>query len=94
MKPLLVALALTIVLTPAFAGSAEREDTTLFFSFAELGGMLRHPAPAFLDLRLAFRQQQKPVGQQGRIEKNYRWGNGLGFDSYAYPGARPPLWGY
>jgi hypothetical protein len=94
MKLLLVALALTIVLTPAFAGSAEREDTTLFFSFAELTGMLHHPAPALLDLRSAFRQQQKSAGQQGRIEKNFRWGNGLGFDSYAFPGTRPPLWGY
>lgn len=94
MKPLLAAFALTIVLTPAFAGAAEREDTALFFPFAELTDMLRHPAPALLDLRSALRRQQQSAGQQGRVEKNFRWGNGLGFNGYTYRGTHPPLWGY
>jgi len=33
--------------------------------------------------------------QAGSIfEQNLCWGNGLGIDGYAYPGARRPLWDY
>lgn len=94
MKSLLVALALTVVLTPARATAAEREGTALFLSFAEVTGMLRHPASILPEFRSAFRPQHSSARAGERIEKNYRWGNGLGFDGSAYPGARPPLWGY
>lgn len=94
MKPLLAFFALVIVLTPTFAISAEREGTALFLPFEELTGILRHPVPALLDLRSAFRQPWSAPGQAGRIENNYQWGKGLGFDGSAHPGTRPPLWGY
>ena len=91
---LLTAGALGLVCSPTPAQAAEREGATLFFSFAELKDALR-----FSPLRLF------PPGtvsnflpdwheKDDRVEKNFRWGNGLGVDGYAAPGTRRPLWGY
>ncbi|MBI3303787.1 MAG: hypothetical protein HYZ72_17115 [Deltaproteobacteria bacterium] len=95
MKPLLAALALTIVLIPTFAVSAERDGVTFFFSFEELTEMLRHPAPPQLTPRSALQPRGEEAGQESRIEREYRWGNGMGINSYAYPGTQHrPMWGY
>src|SRR5215470_16356724 len=91
---LLTAGVLGLIGSPIQAQAAEREGATLFFSFAELQDALRYSP-----LRLF------PPGSQShflpawhdkdeRVEKNFRWGNGLGVDGYAAPGTRRPLWGY
>jgi hypothetical protein len=91
--PLLAAFALMVLVMPMGTLAAEREGTTLFFSFEDLKQRFSHPAlapwPGF-----GWRPPQERAEQADRIERNYRWGNGLGFDSYIAPGARRPLWGY
>jgi len=94
MKSLLVIFGLVVALSPVGALAAERDGTALFFSFEELSQMLRHPTSPQFDPRSALQPQGEEAGHEGRIEREYRWGNGLGINSYAYPGARRPLWGY
>jgi hypothetical protein len=96
-RSLLTILALTTLLTPTCAFSAERDGTVLFFSFEDLKQVLSHPSlPSLSQLSpsFAWQEQHKAAEQEGPLERNYRWGNGLGVDGYAYPGARRPLWGY
>jgi hypothetical protein len=94
MKPLLVSLALAVVLTPTFAFPVERDGTTLVFSFEELREMLRHPSPQQFIPPLSL-QFQNNEGQDARIEREYRWGDGFGTNRSACPDSlRRPLWGY
>ncbi len=96
-KSLFAALALTLLLTPTYALSTERDGAVLFFSLEDLKQELAHPSlPSLSQLspRFAWREQHETAEQEGLVERNYRWGNGLGIDGYAYPGARRPLWGY
>ncbi|MBI3797840.1 MAG: hypothetical protein HY268_12840 [Deltaproteobacteria bacterium] len=95
-KALVAGVALTALLTPTFARPAEREGTVLFFSMEDLQQALSHPSlPSLSQLAPSFRWRERPeaVEQGGRLEQNFRWGNGLGIDGYTRPGTRP-LWGY
>ncbi len=92
-KTLFTAFALAVLLTPTFAISAERDGTTLFFSFEDLKKELTNPSPSQWYPTFSWRNQQERADQESPIERNYRWGNGLGFDGYTRPGTRP-LWGY
>jgi len=95
-KTLLAGVALSVLLPPAGALAAEREGTVLFFSLADLQQVLSHPSlPSLSQLlpSLAWREQSETQKQDGPLEKNARWGNGLGIDGYTRPGTRP-LWGY
>jgi len=94
MKSLLVIFGLVVALSPVGALAAERDGTALFFSFEELSQMLRHPTSPQFDPRSALQPQGEEAGHEGRIEREYRWGNGLGINSYAYPSTHRPLWGY
>jgi hypothetical protein len=91
---LLAAFALMVLGMPMGTLAAEREGTALFFSFEDLQQQFSHPTLAPLGLSFAWRPQPERAEQATRIERNYRWGNGLGFDSYVSPGAHRPLWGY
>src|SRR5262245_14351226 len=95
-KALLTGVALSTLLTPVSALAAEREGTVLFFSVEDLQQALSHPSlPSFSQLAPSFAwQQEQPEAaeQDGRLERNARWGNGLGVDGYTRPGTRP-LWG-
>jgi len=93
-KSLLAAFALTMMLTPAYAFSAERDSTALFFSFDDLKKELSKPDFSQLSPGFSWRNSQEQADREGPIERNYRWGNGLGFDGYTAPGVRRPLWGY
>ncbi len=93
-KPLLAALALAALLTPTCAISAERDSTVLFFSFDDLKKELSKPDLSQLYPSFSWRNPQEQADQKSPIERNYNWGNGLGFDSYTSPGVRRPLWGY
>jgi hypothetical protein len=98
-KALLTAVALLVLLPPAAALAAERDGTVLFFSLEDPQQALSHPSPfslpPFLQLSPSFGQREQPDAekQDGPLERNYRWGNGLGVDGYTRPGTRP-LWGY
>jgi len=98
-KALLAALALLVLLPPAGALAAEREGTVLFFSLEDLQQALARPSPFSLSLFLqrspSFARREQPAAekQDGPLERNSRWGNGLGVDGYTRPGTRP-LWGY
>jgi len=96
-KALLAAVALLVLLPPAGALAAEREGTVLFFSLEDLQQALSRPSPfsLFLQLSSSFAQREQPEAetQDGPLERNARWGNGLGVDGYTHPGTRP-LWGY
>lgn len=87
-------LALAVLLMPISAMAVQRDGTVLFFSLEDLTQALSKPtlpdlSPSFL------RQNLLPqTHQESPIEQSYRWGNGLGVDGLAYPGARMPLWGY
>jgi len=62
----------------------------------DLQWALSHPAlPSFPQLlpSFAWQEQPKAAEQDGRLDRNARWGNGLGIDGYTRPGTRP-LWGY
>ncbi len=94
---LLALLAFTVLLTPTCALSAEREGTVLFFSFDDLKKELSHPSlPSVSQLAPSFtwRALQDQAYEEGPIERDYRWGNGLGFGGYANPWTPRPLWGY
>jgi hypothetical protein len=93
-KSLLAAFALTMILTPAYAFSAERDSTALFFSFEDLKKEFSKPDFSQLPPSFSWRDAQEQANREGPIERNYRWGNGLGFDGYTSPGVRRPLWGY
>ena len=95
-KALLAGVALTVLLTPPFAQSAEREGVVLFLSFEDLQQMLFQPSlPALWQLPSSFAWRERPEAaeQDGSLERNYRWGNGQGIDGYKRPGTRP-LGGY
>ena len=97
-KILLAGVALSVLLTPLGALSAEREGTVLFFSLEDLQQALFHPSlpslPSLSQLSpsFAWREQSEAAEQDGPLERNFRWGNGLGVDGYTRPGTRPP-WG-
>jgi hypothetical protein len=94
---LLAVLAFAVLLTPTYALSAEREGTVLFFSFADLQQELSHPSlPSLSPLSpsFAWRALYDQAYEEGPIERNSRWGNGLGFGGYANPWTPRPLWGY
>jgi hypothetical protein len=93
-KSFLAALTLTSLLLPAYAFSAERDSTALFFSFEDLKNELSKPDFSQLYPSFSWQNSQEQADREGPIERNYRWGNGLGFDSYNTPGVRRPLWGY
>jgi hypothetical protein len=95
-KALLAGVALSVLLPPACAMAAEREGTVLFFSVEDVQQTLSHPSlPSFSQLvpSFAWRERSEAAEQDGRLERNSRWGNGLGVDGYTRPGTRP-LWGY
>ena len=98
-KALLAAVALLVLLPPAGALAAEWEGTVLFFSLEDLQEVLSHPSPfslpsfSQLSPSFALREQPDAESQDGPLERNSRWGNGLGVDGYTRPGTRP-LWGY
>jgi len=96
---LLAGVALSILFTPPFARSAEREGAVLFFSVEDLQEMLSH-SPHFLLSSLwqsppsfAWQEQAEAAEQDGPLERNARWGNGQGIDGQSRPGTHP-LWGY
>ena len=92
----LVVLACSVLLTPAYAVSAERDGTVIYFTFEDLNQMFSHSSPpSFRQIFPGFswRDQREQPGQQRHIERNYRWDNGRGFDDSTRPGTRP-LWGY
>jgi hypothetical protein len=94
---LLAALAFAVLLTSTYAMSAEREGTVLFFSFDDLKQELSHPSlPSLAPLSPSFtwRALHDQAYEEGPIERDSRWGNGLGFGGYANPWTRRPLWGY
>jgi hypothetical protein len=89
---LLALLTLTALLAPSGAMAAEREGTVLFFSFADLKQLLCHPAFPALSARspsCVWREQYEAAEQEDPLERTYRWGHGLGFEGYAYPGSPP-----
>lgn len=98
-RALLALLTVTALLTPAYARAAEREGAVLFFSLEDLHQALAHPSlPSLLALSppsssFAWRAQSGEAEQNGPLERNARYGNGLGIDGYTRPGTRP-LWGY
>src|SRR5215470_9156824 len=96
-KALLAGVALSALLPPAGALAAEREGPVLFFSVEDLHQVLSHPSvfslPALLQSlpSFAWQEQSEAEPQDGPLERNARWGNGLGIDGYTRPGTRP-LW--
>jgi hypothetical protein len=93
-RSFITALSLTALLMPVIAFSAERDGTVLFFSFEDLQKKLSHPTPSQWLPNFAWRSQQEQYEQMTPLEQSYFWGNGLGIDGYARPGARRPLWSY
>src|SRR5215475_14335030 len=92
----LVVLACTVLFIPTYAFSAERDGTVLFLSFEDLKQIFSHPLhPALPQVLPTFswRDLREQNNQQSPIERNYRWGNGLGIDGHSHPGTHP-LWGY
>ena len=95
-KALFAGVALSILLPPAGVLAAEREESVLFFSGEDLQQVLAHPALLSLSQlspSFAWWEQPEAAEQDGPLERNSRWGNGLGVDGYTRPGTRP-LWGY
>ena len=96
-KALLAAVALLVLLPPAGALAAEREGTVIFFSLEDLQQALSRASPfslsPFLQLSPSFARREQPEAdkQDGPLERNSRWGNGLGVDGYTRP--RPDLCG-
>jgi len=96
-RALLVFLTLSPLLITPGAFAAERDGTVLFFSLEDLQEVLSYPSlPSFAQLPPIFAWQDPHEGaeQDGPLERHYSWGNGLGVDGYAHPGAQRPLWGY
>jgi hypothetical protein len=92
-KALLAGVALSALLTPPCALAAEREGTVFFFSVEDLQPARSHSSLSQLAPSFAWRERPEAAEQDGRLECNARWGNGLGIDGYTRPGTRP-LWGY
>jgi hypothetical protein len=96
-KALLAAVALLVLLPPAGVLAAEREGTVLFFSLEDLQQALSRPSPfslsPFMQLSPSFarREQSEAEKQDGPVERNSCWGDGLGVDGYTCSGIRP-LW--
>jgi hypothetical protein len=79
---------------PTPAQAVEREGTTLFFSFAEVKAALRFPPFAVFAPGTASYLRPEWHEKDSRVERNLRWGHGLGVDGSVAPGSRRPLWGY
>jgi len=94
-KSVLAAFAFTVLMTPISGFAAERDGSVLFFSLDDLQQTLSNPTlPSFSDWSSNFAwRDQREQDQSSPLERNYNWGNRLGFDGYAKPGTRP-LWGY
>jgi len=90
----LIALTFTVLLAPTNVRAVQRDGNILFFSFDELKEGFTHLTPAAPLPRFSWRRSLSQARQESLIERNYRWGNGLGIDGYAHPGVRRPLWGY
>ena len=96
---LLVGAVLSVLWSSPFAFAAEREGPVLFLSVEDLQIVLSHPSslslPTYRLLAPGFAWQEwsSAAEQEGPVEQSFRWGNGLGIDSYTRPGTRP-LWGY
>ena len=93
-RTLLAVLSLTALLAPGNVFSAERDGTVLFFSFEDLQRELSHPTPPQLLPNFSWRSRQEKPDHMTPLERSYFWGDGLGIDGYARPGACRPLWGY
>lgn len=91
---LLAVVTFAALLAPAHALSAEREGTVLFFSFHDLKKELSNPSLALVSPSFSWRALREQAYEEGPIERNYRWGNGLGFGGYANPRTPRSLWGY
>jgi hypothetical protein len=94
---LLAVLAFVVLLPPTHALAAEREGTVLFFSVDDLKQELSHPSLsslAPLSPSFTWRALHEQAYEEGPSERDYRWGNGLGFGGYANPWTPRPLWGY
>jgi hypothetical protein len=85
---------LGMVGSPVPAQAVVREGTTLFFSFAELKAVLRFPPFSVFAPGTASYLRPEWQEKDSRVERNLRWGHGLGVDGYVAPGSRRPLWGY
>lgn len=91
---LFAGLALVVLLTPLSAMAAQRDGTVFFFSLEDLTQALSEPTLPDLSPSFLWQNLQLQENPESPIERSYRWGNGLGIDGYAHPGARMPLWGY
>ena len=91
---LFAAFVLCVLLTPSLPLAAERDGTTFFFSFEDVKEGVQNPTSSQWSSYVTQMMRQDQVSKESPIERNYRWGNGLGFDGYAAPGSRQPLWGY
>lgn len=93
-KFLLMAVLFMFTFIPTSGFSAERDGTTIFFSFNDLRQELAQPSLSRLAPIFSWQSQKESDARMTPIERNILWGNGLGIDGYAYPGSRRPLWGY
>jgi hypothetical protein len=91
---LFAGLALLVLLMPISAMAAQRDGNVLFFSLEDLTQALSKPTLPDLSPSFLWQNLAPQAHQESPIERSYRWGNGLGVDGLAYPGARMPLWGY
>ena len=96
-------LTFVVLLLPISATAAQRDGTVLFFSLEDLTQTLSDPtlSDLFLSLLmpdlspgLLWQNLLPQTYQESPIERSYRWGDGLGVDSFTCPGSRMPLWGY
>jgi hypothetical protein len=84
----LAVLAFTVLLTPTYTMSAERVGAVIFFSIVDLKKALSHPSLSSLSQlspSFAWRDLHDQAYEEGPIERDYRWSNGLGFGGYANP---------
>jgi hypothetical protein len=90
----LTAGMLGVIGSPAPAQAVEREGTTLFLSLAEVKAVLRVPPFSLFAPGIVSYLRPEWQAKDSRIERNVRWGHGLGVDGHVAPGSRRPLWGY
>lgn len=93
-RHLLAALTLALTCLTTGAWAAERDGSVLFFSFDDVRQGLAQPSFSELLPTFTLRIQPEEKRQMTPTERSYFWGNGLGIDGPAHPGARMPLWGY